>query len=100
MDSRVGELEAELARLKRRYDRERKARLEAEAIGEESTHKLYGTVRDVVQELNRSNRELEEAYKERERANLYLKNLIESSTDAIIATDRDRKMVFFNEGAG
>jgi two-component system NtrC family sensor kinase len=42
---------------------------------------------------------LSEAHRELREAKNHLESLIESSTDAIIATDREGKIVFFSEGA-
>ncbi|HXE72050.1 MAG TPA: ATP-binding protein [Candidatus Nitrosotenuis sp.] len=49
-------LEAEIERLRRRCQRERKARLEAEAIAEKAIRELY----DLNRELQRSNQELQQ----------------------------------------
>lgn len=47
-----------IASVERRYERERRIRMEAESIAERTTRRLY----DLTQELERSNRELEDLY--------------------------------------
>jgi signal transduction histidine kinase len=61
-----------LASLRRRYERERKARLEAEAIAERVTGELYATTR----ELQRLNLELERANEELQSANQYIRDFV------------------------
>src|SRR5262245_36581160 len=62
MDNSVPE---EIERLKKRCERERKARLEAEAIAERSTRQLY----TLVQHLERTGSELRDAKDQAQSAN-------------------------------
>jgi signal transduction histidine kinase len=69
----VGESDKnELARLTRRYERERAARQDAESIAERVTRELYAS----VQELKRLNVELEQANLELEAANQTIRDFV------------------------
>ncbi|MDV2504710.1 MAG: PAS domain S-box protein, partial [bacterium] len=56
-------------------------------------------VQEDVTERKRAEEALEQAHAELQKTKTHLESLIESSTDAIIATDRGGNIVFFNEGA-
>jgi PAS domain S-box-containing protein len=52
-----------------------------------------------VMQHKRAEEALEQAHAELQKNKTHLESLIESSTDAIIATDKEGKVVLFNEGA-
>ncbi len=60
---------------------------------------LMGTIIIMAHKMAETEEVISESKKEIHQAKQHLESLIESSTDAIIATDRDGNVVFFNSGA-